>query len=622
MLDSDTVKPEMTQKATKPAKRAASAEKEALLENKKNGRAKLKALKETNKTPEQRAARRQREIDFSKMMAKRRRALAKARGEEPDSADLEMSDPLNEDVRAAGEKTIIDPEILADELGKQSEIDAEKAGKDQKKHKEKVDKDSGKKDKNRKRTREAEEEDADADSHKKLKQAKAAAAESDLDSDESGSDVKASASDDDEDDEDNKLEIDVDAAEPPSRKAKRQVLKEKKRAKRAEEKAKETSSVAESLVKRREEGQKREPQAQKGAEYRSEYGVWIGNLPWTATKEEVRAFFADKGGIDELEITRCYMPWPRQEQIEAKGGHVKAKAQNRGFAYVDFSSPELRDKAITLSDTLMTGRKVLIKDSKSFEGRPEEHGASAGSATRGKGEGKPPSQRIFVGNLGFDVSRDDLVEHFSQAGEIEDVHMATFEDTGKCKGFAWVRFKELEAAEHAVRGFIRKRKAGDPGSDAEEGEDEEGSESDEGAMKVHPDRKKRNKAPPKQKWWINRLRGRQMRCEFAEDAQTRYKKRYHKDPNEGNGGSGGGGGDRRNPARDNTVLNGGGEDTGGAADSGARKPRKSGDKEQRRAERAKKHVDARTVAPGKALAGAQRNTGAIVQAAGKKVTFD
>src|SRR5947207_2378656 len=68
---------------------------------------------------------------------------------------------------------------------------------------------------------------------------------------------------------------------------------------------------------------------------RSIYGIWIGNLPWTATKVDIRKFLIENSKITEEMITRVHMPSP---ESFAKDGETKKrpKANNKGFAYVDF----------------------------------------------------------------------------------------------------------------------------------------------------------------------------------------------------------------------------------------------------------------------------------------------
>lgn len=388
------------------------------------------------------------------------------------------------------------------------------------------------------------------------------------------------------------IEIDINLPEPESKKAKRQAKKEKKEKKARAEKGEEEPKPAAA-----------EPPA---PGQRSDYGIWIGNLPWSATKDTLRTWFEDQG-IDDKSITRLHMPPPPEEKGPSRPGF---KPLNKGFAYVDFLGlPEL-ELALALSEKLMGGRKVLIKNAKSFEGRPSKSDAELAKKAAAAPDGKEPTQRIFIGNLGFDVTKDDLMEHFAQAGAIEDIHMATFQDTGKCKGFAWVRFHDMESAAAAVRGYIFKSGSGDDDDEDDAEEDEEEEEEDEGDKKKSGKGKK--KKEKKRKWFINRLAGRPVRVEFAEDAQTRYKKRYGSKP---------AGDAPRSGPRPNWGNRDGGEQ---GAEEGApdrRAPRKM-DADARQAMRRQKHVDARNVAPGQALAYAQRASTAIVKAAGKKTTFD
>lgn len=418
------------------------------------------------------------------------------------------------------------------------------------------------------------------------------------------------------------IEVDVTAPEPPSKKAMREAKKAAKRAKDDPEGA--AAAVAAAAA------------AADGEKKRSDYGIWIGNLAFAVDKDMLRVFFTRQAQIPDAEITRLNMPVPQGPPQPGR-----TKPSNKGFAYVDFATEESLNKAIAMSETLVSGRKVLIKNAKSFEGRPAQatatvnalagnadssEAAAAGTATKIGPNGKPvmpPSKRVFVGNLNFDVTRDDLETHFAQAGELEDVFMATFQDTGKCKGYAWVRFAELEAAESAVRGFIWKfdEASDDEEEEAEEEEEEEktdekaeasGSDSDsdnedEATEKKETKKTKKPKKQNKRKWFINRLHGRPLRCEFAEDASTRYKKRFGKERPTTNKSSEGG-----------APIT---EVEGGAEERPQRRSRPKGDKDERQEMRRKK-FDARKIRPGNALANAPRASAAIVEAAGKKISFD
>ena len=131
-------------------------------------------------------------------------------------------------------------------------------------------------------------------------------------------------------------------------------------------------------------------------------------------------------------ITRIHMP-----KGSAKGPH------NKGFAYVDFESAEAVADAVALSEGHLDGRRLLIKDAKDYKGRPanpvtaaaESLLASTSSDYNGLGgkdvgsgevisslsktarkllerQMNPPAPTLFVGNLGFETTKEMIQEAF------------------------------------------------------------------------------------------------------------------------------------------------------------------------------------------------------------------
>ncbi|MCJ1282692.1 hypothetical protein MMC26_002017 [Xylographa opegraphella] len=395
------------------------------------------------------------------------------------------------------------------------------------------------------------------------------------------------------------IEVDIDAPEPPSKKALRKAKKGKPLTKTTAPKLVTDDAVSDSDS----------PDIKVSlVAQRSEHAIWIGNLPWIASKDDLRKFLTSNAKIDDDAITRIHMPVPTQPPVEA--ARQRIKPQNKGFAYVDFATESAVTAAMALSETLLSGRRVLIKHAKSFEGRPDP--LKEGEEKNGLQQGKPPSVRIFVGNLAFDTTKEELEEHFTRCGEVTDCFMATFQDTGKCKGYAWVTFSELEDAVKAVRGWVD-MKASDEESDEEE-VDRNVKEEVDRDVKESSVRKKPKKV---RKWWVNRIKGRELRMEFAEDKAVRYKKRFGKG---GTAGRDGAGGENAAEASVDTGATNAAESVAGTAQQ---KP--SSGKNRRPSSSSGpyvKKVDARTVKPGAALAGAQRLTGAILPSQGKKITFE
>ena len=374
------------------------------------------------------------------------------------------------------------------------------------------------------------------------------------------------------------IEVDVTAPEPPSKKA----LRRAKKGKATSVPAKAEIPAIDVATTTTEPASDENSKSLTTQSKRSVYGIWIGNLPWTATKLDIRNFLTKDTDITEEMVTRLHMPPPNKSAIAASRQIIKP--QNQGFAYVDFSSESALTEALALSEKLLTGRRVLIKDSKSFEGRPEKPKENGAAVVQ---PGKPLSKRIFVGNLGFNTTQETLQDHFACCGEILDVHVATFEDTGKCKGYAWIEFSELKAAEAAVKGWVHF-----------EDKDSLGNEDEEIAEALADQPKPNIKHKPR-KWWVNKLGGRLLRMEFAEAKDVRYKKRYGKDGS----------------VRKGDVV----ADPVPESEPTAQPVNEVID---RKAENAQRRIDARTIQPGAALSAAPRASSSIVASQGRKITFE
>ena len=58
--------------------------------------------------------------------------------------------------------------------------------------------------------------------------------------------------------------------------------------------------------------------------------------------------------------------------------------------------------------------------------------------------------KLYVGNLPFGVSEDDLRKLFSEAGEIQSVKLVTDSYSGQSRGFGFVEMASQEGAEKAI----------------------------------------------------------------------------------------------------------------------------------------------------------------------------
>ncbi|MHC4133905.1 MAG: RNA recognition motif domain-containing protein [Planctomycetota bacterium] len=57
---------------------------------------------------------------------------------------------------------------------------------------------------------------------------------------------------------------------------------------------------------------------------------------------------------------------------------------------------------------------------------------------------------IFVGNLSYDATEDDIRDAFAQHGEVSSVNVITDRDTGRPRGFAFVEMPNDAEAQTAI----------------------------------------------------------------------------------------------------------------------------------------------------------------------------
>ena len=58
---------------------------------------------------------------------------------------------------------------------------------------------------------------------------------------------------------------------------------------------------------------------------------------------------------------------------------------------------------------------------------------------------------IYVGNLSFDATDDELREQFAAFGEVDSVNIITDKYSGRSKGFGFVEMREKADGERAIQ---------------------------------------------------------------------------------------------------------------------------------------------------------------------------
>ena len=61
------------------------------------------------------------------------------------------------------------------------------------------------------------------------------------------------------------------------------------------------------------------------------------------------------------------------------------------------------------------------------------------------------SMKLYVGNLSFQTSSEDLQELFAQAGTVESASVVEDRDTGRSRGFGFVEMSSKEEGQAAIQ---------------------------------------------------------------------------------------------------------------------------------------------------------------------------
>eukprot|EP00913_Durusdinium_trenchii_P032131 g30089.t1 len=161
--------------------------------------------------------------------------------------------------------------------------------------------------------------------------------------------------------------------------------------------------------------------------------VMIVCLHHKADERDVYEFFSKNAGkVRDVQIIR-----------DARTGRSK------GLAYVEFYLQEATLKALALSGQPVKGQAVRVQPSQSEKNRA----AQAAKASIHYTAPRETPLRLYVGGLTdslANISEEELKKLFSPFGEIEFIDLHRDPYTNKCKGFAFVQFKNASEAREAM----------------------------------------------------------------------------------------------------------------------------------------------------------------------------
>jgi len=170
--------------------------------------------------------------------------------------------------------------------------------------------------------------------------------------------------------------------------------------------------------------------------------LFVGNLSWNVDEEWLKSEFEGFGEIAGVRLITN-----------------RDDGRSKGYGYVEFVNVADAIQAYAAKkDTDLDGRTMNI-DYANKKKDPRER-----QETRGQRYGdqlSEPSDTIFLGNLSFEATEDDVNNIFAPFGTATGVRIPTNPEDGSVKGFGYVTFGSIDEAKAALEGaqgsFINNR---------------------------------------------------------------------------------------------------------------------------------------------------------------------
>ncbi|KAJ6137291.1 RNA recognition motif domain eukaryote [Penicillium samsonianum] len=122
----------------------------------------------------------------------------------------------------------------------------------------------------------------------------------------------------------------------------------------------------------------------------------------------------------------------------------RVSGRSKGVGYVEFKNEESVAAAIRLTGQMLLGIPIIAQLTEAEKNRQ----ARNPEATAGN-QNTAPFHRLYVGNVHFSITEDDLTNVFEPFGELEFVQLQK-DETGRSKGYAFVQFANPEQARDAL----------------------------------------------------------------------------------------------------------------------------------------------------------------------------
>ena len=168
--------------------------------------------------------------------------------------------------------------------------------------------------------------------------------------------------------------------------------------------------------------------------------LFVGNVPTTATRQQLARFFKQYGGVESCRLRSFSVSNPKlSKRVAIIKGAIHPQSQSMN-AYVVYDTVEAVDSAVASSGIEYEGHKLRLDYADS----------SKSTASRAKAGSVSAGLSVFVGNLPFNVSEQQLYDVFDGCGAVTAVRVVRDPLLALGKGFAFVTFDTTAAVKRAL----------------------------------------------------------------------------------------------------------------------------------------------------------------------------
>ncbi|BDD57423.1 hypothetical protein MPDQ_005540 [Monascus purpureus] len=157
--------------------------------------------------------------------------------------------------------------------------------------------------------------------------------------------------------------------------------------------------------------------------------IFVQQLAARLRTKELIAFFEKVGPVKEAQIVKD-----------------RVSGRSKGVGYVEFKSEESVPAAIQLTGQTLLGIPIiaqLTEAEKNRQARNSEANATNHHHT------SAPFHRLYVGNIHFSITENELQNVFEPFGELEFVQLQK-DENGRSRGYGFVQFRDPNQAREAL----------------------------------------------------------------------------------------------------------------------------------------------------------------------------